>query len=83
MYQLFVEVVCVQLLWPANLTSDNIKDSVCRACVAVHMSVSDMADRFYAEMRRRYYITPKVRNVCFWEGNVNALITLLEDNVFC
>lgn len=27
-------------------------------CVNVHLSVSDMADRYYTELRRRYYTTP-------------------------
>lgn len=27
-------------------------------CVNVHLSVSQMADRFYSELRRRYYTTP-------------------------
>ena len=27
-------------------------------CVNVHLSVSQMADRYYSELRRRYYTTP-------------------------
>jgi len=27
-------------------------------CVEIHMSVSNMADRFYKELKRRYYTTP-------------------------
>lgn len=27
-------------------------------CVHVHLSVSQMADRYYSELRRRYYTTP-------------------------
>ncbi len=27
-------------------------------CMEIHTSVSDMADRFYAELKRRYYTTP-------------------------
>ena len=27
-------------------------------CVEIHMSVSAMADRFYAELKRKYYTTP-------------------------
>ncbi|MCJ8749245.1 hypothetical protein PDJAM_G00174240 [Pangasius djambal] len=27
-------------------------------CVEIHMSVTDMAERFYSELRRRYYTTP-------------------------
>ena len=28
-------------------------------CVRIHTSVSDASDRFFAELRRRYYTTPK------------------------
>ena len=27
-------------------------------CVNVHLSVSNMAERYYTELRRRYYTTP-------------------------
>ena len=27
-------------------------------CVEIHMSVTSMAERFYSELRRRYYTTP-------------------------
>ncbi len=27
-------------------------------CMEIHTSVSDMAERFYAELKRRYYTTP-------------------------
>lgn len=27
-------------------------------CVEIHVSVTDMAERFYSELRRRYYTTP-------------------------
>lgn len=27
-------------------------------CVNVHLSVAQMADRYYSELRRRYYTTP-------------------------
>lgn len=28
-------------------------------CVVIHTSVTKCSDRFYAELRRRYYTTPK------------------------
>ena len=28
-------------------------------CVKIHTSVSDASDRFFSELRRRYYTTPK------------------------
>lgn len=27
-------------------------------CVDIHVSVTDMAERYYSELRRRYYTTP-------------------------
>ena len=31
---------------------------VSKMCVEIHLSVSDMAERFYSELKRRYYTTP-------------------------
>jgi dynein heavy chain, axonemal len=31
---------------------------VAEMCMEIHTSVSEMADRFYREMKRRYYTTP-------------------------
>lgn len=31
---------------------------IAEMCVEIHMSVSDMAERFYNELKRRYYTTP-------------------------
>ena len=38
--------------------SDQLKDRISRMCVEIHTSVSSMADKFYQELRRRYYTTP-------------------------
>ncbi|KAK7883891.1 hypothetical protein WMY93_027014 [Mugilogobius chulae] len=35
-----------------------LKDSFSTMCVEIHVSVSDMAERYYSELRRRYYTTP-------------------------
>ena len=35
-----------------------LQDRVAEMCVEIHTSVSSMAERFYAELRRRYYTTP-------------------------
>ena len=32
--------------------------AIAEMCVEIHMSVSEMADRFYAELKRKYYTTP-------------------------
>ncbi|XP_021113900.1 dynein heavy chain 6, axonemal [Heterocephalus glaber] len=38
--------------------SEELKEKLSLMCVNVHLSVSQMADRYYAELRRRYYTTP-------------------------
>ncbi|KAM5227834.1 dynein axonemal heavy chain 6 [Ctenodactylus gundi] len=38
--------------------SEELKEKLSLMCVKVHVSVSQMADRYYAELRRRYYTTP-------------------------
>lgn len=51
-----------------------IKKKVAAFCVGIHTSVSNMADKFYAELRRKYYITPKSYLDC-----VNLYIVLLDE----
>ncbi|KAF6103026.1 dynein axonemal heavy chain 6 [Phyllostomus discolor] len=38
--------------------SDELKEKLSLMCVDVHLSVSNMAERYYTELRRRYYTTP-------------------------
>nr|XP_036867942.1 dynein heavy chain 6, axonemal [Manis javanica] len=38
--------------------NEELKEKLSLMCVNVHLSVSDMADRYYTELRRRYYTTP-------------------------
>ncbi|KAL6467190.1 hypothetical protein MHYP_G00249940 [Metynnis hypsauchen] len=38
--------------------SEKMKHCFSEMCVEIHMSVTDMAERFYSELRRRYYTTP-------------------------
>uniref|UniRef100_A0A286XH43 Dynein axonemal heavy chain 6 n=1 Tax=Cavia porcellus TaxID=10141 RepID=A0A286XH43_CAVPO len=38
--------------------NEELKDKLSLMCVNVHLSVSQMAERYYAELRRRYYTTP-------------------------
>lgn len=51
-----------------------VKKKVAAFCVNIHTSVSTMADLFYNELRRKYYITPKSYLDC-----VNLYITLLTE----
>ncbi|PIN96875.1 hypothetical protein AB205_0080160, partial [Aquarana catesbeiana] len=41
-----------------DLDSEEVKDRLSEMCVEIHMSVTEMAERYYAELRRRYYTTP-------------------------
>lgn len=36
-----------------------MKEAVCETCVTIHTSVAALSDRFWAELRRRFYTTPK------------------------
>ncbi|XP_058439380.1 dynein axonemal heavy chain 6 isoform X4 [Marmota monax] len=38
--------------------NDKLKEKLSLMCVNVHLSVSQTADRYYTELRRRYYTTP-------------------------
>lgn len=46
------------LFLPINAIKEELKDKLSHMCVNVHMSVSVMAERYYSELRRRYYTTP-------------------------
>ncbi|XP_019622649.1 PREDICTED: dynein heavy chain 6, axonemal-like [Branchiostoma belcheri] len=41
-----------------DLGSDEMKEKISEMCMEIHVSVTDMSERFYAELRRRYYTTP-------------------------
>ncbi|XP_075260085.1 dynein axonemal heavy chain 6-like isoform X4 [Convolutriloba macropyga] len=41
-----------------DLGADEMKGKISEMCVEIHMSVTSMAERFYSELRRRYYTTP-------------------------
>ncbi|XP_038615472.1 dynein heavy chain 6, axonemal [Tachyglossus aculeatus] len=41
-----------------DLGSDEVKENLSLTCVDIHMSVTDTAERYFAELRRRYYTTP-------------------------
>ncbi|XP_033099985.1 dynein heavy chain 6, axonemal-like [Anneissia japonica] len=41
-----------------NLGADDMKEKISNMCVEIHTSVSSIAERFYSELRRRYYTTP-------------------------
>jgi dynein heavy chain len=41
-----------------DLGTDDMKTKIASMCVEIHTSVSTMAEKFYSELRRRYYTTP-------------------------
>ncbi|XP_063150960.1 dynein axonemal heavy chain 6 [Candoia aspera] len=41
-----------------DLGTDRMKEKLSIMCVDIHMSVTEMAEQYYAELRRRYYTTP-------------------------
>ncbi|XP_060586003.1 dynein axonemal heavy chain 6-like [Ruditapes philippinarum] len=41
-----------------ELGTDELKQSIAEMCVEIHTSVTDMADRFFNELKRKYYTTP-------------------------
>ncbi|XP_028284655.1 dynein heavy chain 6, axonemal [Parambassis ranga] len=38
--------------------NEDLKQNLYALCVEIHVSVTDMAERYYLELRRRYYTTP-------------------------
>ncbi|GFR44385.1 hypothetical protein Agub_g5605 [Astrephomene gubernaculifera] len=51
--------VSQKFLAGTELGGDGVRDALATMCVTIHTSVSAASDRFYAELRRRYYTTPK------------------------
>ncbi|XP_064174621.1 dynein axonemal heavy chain 6 isoform X1 [Anguilla rostrata] len=41
-----------------ELGSEEMKERFSEMCVEIHVSVEELAERFYSELRRRYYTTP-------------------------
>ncbi|XP_070710496.1 dynein axonemal heavy chain 6 [Pempheris klunzingeri] len=54
--------------------SDELKQSFSAMCVEIHVSVTDMAERFYSELRRRYYTTPTS-----YLELINLYLSMLEE----
>lgn len=41
-----------------DVGADAVRDALSLMCVQIHSSVSSVAEQFYAELRRRFYVTP-------------------------
>ncbi|XP_070782457.1 dynein axonemal heavy chain 6 [Enoplosus armatus] len=54
--------------------SEELKQRFSAMCVVIHVSVTDMADRFYTELRRRYYTTPTS-----YLELINLYLSMLEE----
>ncbi|KAI8731624.1 dynein heavy chain 6, axonemal isoform X4, partial [Biomphalaria glabrata] len=54
--------------------SDEIKDNVSKMCVEIHMSVTEMSERFFTELKRRYYTTPTS-----YLELINLYITMVQE----
>ncbi|KAL8568337.1 Dynein heavy chain 6, axonemal [Nucella lapillus] len=57
-----------------DLGTDELKGKVAEMCVEIHISVSTMAERFYAELKRRYYTTPTS-----YLELINLYLTMLQE----
>lgn len=54
--------------------SEELKQSFSAMCVEIHVSVTDMAERFFSELRRRYYTTPTS-----YLELINLYLSMLEE----
>ncbi|XP_036080207.1 dynein heavy chain 6, axonemal isoform X2 [Rousettus aegyptiacus] len=57
-----------------DAVSDELKEKLSLMCVNVHLGVSNMAERYYTELRRRYYTTPTS-----YLELINLYLTMLSD----
>ncbi|KAL7988579.1 hypothetical protein Chor_007498, partial [Crotalus horridus] len=57
-----------------DLGTDRMKEKLSVMCVDIHMSVTEMAEQYYAELRRRYYTTPTS-----YLELINLYLSMLEE----
>ncbi|KAL7754338.1 hypothetical protein RI367_000319 [Sorochytrium milnesiophthora] len=57
-----------------DLGSAEMKEKISEMCVDIHTSVAAMSERFYAELKRRYYTTPTS-----YLELINLYISLLQE----
>ena len=51
--------VSQQKLIDMELPSEEVRDELAKMCMLIHTTVEEASDRFYDELRRRVYTTPK------------------------
>ncbi|KAJ3281611.1 Dynein heavy chain 6, axonemal [Borealophlyctis nickersoniae] len=57
-----------------ELGTDEMKEKIAEMCVEIHASVGEIAKKFYAELRRRYYTTPTS-----YLELINLYVTMLQE----
>ncbi|XP_036933614.1 dynein heavy chain 6, axonemal [Acanthopagrus latus] len=57
-----------------DFVNEEQKQNFSAMCVEIHVSVTDMAERFHSELRRRYYTTPTS-----YLELINLYLSMLED----
>uniref|UniRef100_A0A8C0KKM0 Dynein axonemal heavy chain 6 n=1 Tax=Canis lupus dingo TaxID=286419 RepID=A0A8C0KKM0_CANLU len=57
-----------------DIGKEELKEKLSLMCVNVHLSVSNMAERYYTELRRRYYTTPTS-----YLELINLFLTMLSE----
>ena len=48
-----------QKLIELELPNEEVRDELAKMCMLIHTSVEDSAEKFYEQLRRRVYTTPK------------------------
>lgn len=66
--------VSASFLSPVEGIEDGMKTKISNMCVEIHTSVNEMAEKFYAELRRHYYTTPTS-----YLELINLYLTMLEE----
>ena len=70
--------VASYLFESVDLGADELKPKIATMCVNVHVSVTQIAERFYAELKRRYYTTPTS-----YLELINLYLAMLNDKKRC
>jgi len=66
--------VATRFLEHEDLGSPETKAAICELCVEVHMTVGQFSDRFFAELQRKVYTTPKS-----YLDLINLYLTMLAE----
>ncbi len=53
-----LHAVSSKFLLPVDVGSWDLKQKIGELCVEIHLHVTEVSERYYQELRRRYYTTP-------------------------